>query len=70
MEVTVTVKKAYKVTFSVEEYINTEGGMDENHYGPEVSTVEESIVILEEAIALRKGEYHNWQIIAHVGGQL
>ena len=66
MNVEVTVKKSYKVSFLIKQYSPTEGGMDEDDYGKPVDTLEEAIVLLEAAITRENGEWHNWQIVVDV----
>ena len=59
---------SYKVTFSVESFTQTEGGMDHNEFGKPVNTLEEAIHLLELAEATQPaGDYQaNWIITVDV----
>jgi len=62
MEIKVT--KKHKVTFAIEYFEQTEGGMDYNKFRDGIGTIEEAIAALEMADVNRAG--HNWIITAEV----
>ena len=66
MKVEITVKKSYNVLFCVKQYTETESGMHVDYYAHELPTLDEAIILLEEAIIREEGGHHNWQIVVDV----
>lgn len=60
----INVTKAHKVTFCVEYFEATEGGMDNEMYGGQVNTIEEAISLLE--LAQVSDPKSDWMITARV----
>lgn len=60
----IAITKTHKITFAVEYFEPTEGGMDSERFGEEVETLEEAVVLLE--IAKRKDSRNDWIITATV----
>lgn len=58
----INVTTTHKVTFRVEYFEPTEGGMDSEDFGEPVETIEEAIALLE--IARRHNGQHDWIITA------
>ncbi len=56
--------KTHDITFTVEYFQGTEGGMDSEQYGEEMATIQEAVALLELAQIARKDE--DWVIVARV----
>lgn len=60
----ITKTKTYSVGFSVQYFHPTEGGMDNECYGPFVDTMEEALDLYDQAMATRPKE--DWVIVGTV----
>lgn len=62
----ITKKATYKITFAVDYFEATEGGMDYYQYGKNVNTLEEAIHLLELAKTDRMEGDRDWIITCNV----
>jgi len=60
----ITVTKTYELTYSVQYFDQTEGGMDNGSFGDQVKTIEEAVSLLEIARVTRSDE--DWVIVVEV----